>query len=140
MALLQPRRLKYRYQFRDRKGGVPSRRSRLEFGELGLKSLEPSWISARQLEAVRRVITHETKRRGRIWFRVFPDKPVTKKPAEVRMGGGKGNLERYVANVKAGEIIFELGAVDEVTAHEALRKASHKLPVRTKVVVREETQ
>lgn len=140
MALLQPRKAKYRYRFRERKGGVPSRRTKLEFGELGLKSLGAAWISARQLEAARRAITHHTKRQGRVWFRVFPDKPVTKKPSEVRMGGGKGGLEGYVSPVKAGEIIVELGAVEAEIAREALRRASHKFPVKTVIVAKEDTR
>jgi large subunit ribosomal protein L16 len=134
MALLQPRKVKYRTKFKGRMGGVPSSRRELAFGEIGLKSLEPGWLSARQLEAARKAIVHHTKRKGRIWFRVFPDKPVTRKPPETRMGGGKGSVEGYVAVVKAGEIIVEMAGVDAETCQEALRRASHKLAVKSTIV------
>lgn len=134
MALLQPKRTKYRKAFRGKRGGVATRGNRLVFGTFGIKALAPGWISARQLEAARRAMAHYTQRGGRIWIRVFPDKPVTKHPAESRMGSGKGDVEGYVAVVKPGQLIFEMGAVTKNIAEEALRLASHKLPVDTKFV------
>lgn len=134
--MLAPRRAKYRKQFRNRMKGVSTRGSSLSFGSFGIKSLEPAWISARQIEAARRAMTHYTKRGGRIWIRVFPDKPVTKKPAETRMGSGKGDVEGYVAVVRPGMILFEMGAVEAKVAHEAMRLAQHKLPIKTKIVSR----
>lgn len=116
--------------------GIATRGSKLSFGFIGLKSQELAWLTARQLEAARRAMTHYTKRGGRIWFRVFPDKPVTKKPAETRMGSGKGDVDHYVTVVKPGTILFEMGAVEEKIAREALRLAAHKLPIKTKVVVK----
>lgn len=132
--MLAPRRAKYRKQFRNRMKGVSIRGSSLSFGSFGIKSLEPAWISARQIEAARRAMTHYTKRGGRIWIRVFPDKPVTKKPAEARMGSGKGDVEGYVAVVRPGMILFEMGAVEAKVAYEAMRLAQHKLPIKTKIV------
>ncbi len=114
--------------------GVAKRGSRLDFGELGLKALEPCWLSSRQIEAARKAIVHQTKRGGKLWIRVFPDKPVTKKPAEVRMGSGKGPVDHYVAVVRPGRIIFELAGVDEKVAIEALERAAQKLPIKTKIV------
>ncbi len=137
MAIMQPRKVKYRVQFKGKKGGVPSRRTELAFGEIGLKSLEAGWLSSQQLEAARKAIVHHTKRKCRLWFRVFPDKPVTRKPSEIRMGGGKGNVEGYVAPVKAGEVILEVGGLDEEILTEALRRGSHKLSVKTKTITRE---
>lgn len=134
MALLQPKRTKYRKAFRGKRGGVATRGNRLAFGTFGIKALVPGWISARQLEAARRAMAHYTQRGGRIWIRVFPDKPITKHPAESRMGSGKGDVEGYVAVVKPGQLIFEMGAVTKDIAEEALRLASHKLPVDTKFV------
>lgn len=134
--MLAPKKAKYRKQFRNRRGGVATVGSYLAFGAFGIKSLEPAWITARQIEAARRAMTHYTKRGGRIWIRIFPDKPVTKKPAETRMGSGKGDVDHFVAPVKAGTIIFEMGAVDDTVAMEAMRLASHKLPVKTKIVKR----
>jgi large subunit ribosomal protein L16 len=119
---------------------VPAGRTKIEFGEFALKSLEPGLLSARQLEAARKAIVHHTKRRGRVWFRVFPDRPVTRKPAEVRMGGGKGSVEGYAAGIKSGEIILEIGAVNEDVAREALRRAAHKFPVKTRLISKEERQ
>src|SRR3989304_5732805 len=134
--MLAPKRAKYRKQFRNRRKGLASRGTTLAFGSFGLKSEEAAWITARQIEAARRAMTHYTKRGGRIWIRIFPDKPVTKKPAETRMGSGKGDVDHFVATVKAGTIIFEMGAVEEQVAREAMRLASHKLPVRTRIIKR----
>lgn len=134
MALLQPKRTKYRKAFRGKRGGVATRGNALSFGIFGLKAIEAGWLSSRQLEAARRAMTHFTQRGGRIWIRVFPDKPVTKHPAESRMGSGKGDVEGYVAVIKPGQLIFEMGAVTKIIAEEALRLASHKLPLATKFV------
>ena len=134
--MLAPKRAKYRKQFRSKRRGVSVRGSSLAFGSHGLKSLEAAWISARQIEAARRAMTHYTKRGGRIWIRVFPDKPITKKPAETRMGSGKGDVEGYVAVVRPGMILFEMGAVENSIAQEAMRLAAHKLPIKTKVISR----
>ena len=114
--------------------GLATRGTTLAFGSFGLKSEESGWITARQIEAARRAMTHYTKRGGRIWIRIFPAKPVTKKPAETRMGSGKGDVEGYVAVVKRGQLIFEMGAVTVVIAKEALRLASHELPLDTRIV------
>ena len=134
--MLAPKKAKYRKQFRNKMGGPATVGSHLAFGSYGIKSLEPAWITARQIEAARRAMTHYTKRGGRMWIRIFPDKPVTKKPAETRMGSGKGDVDHFVATVKAGTIIFEMGAVEEQVAREAMRLASHKLPVQTKIIKR----
>lgn len=134
MALLQPKRTKYRKMFKGQRGGVATRGNSLSFGTFGIKAMEAGWISARQLEAARRAMAHYTQRGGRIWIRVFPDKPITKHPAESRMGSGKGDVEGYVAVVKPGQLIFEMGAVTKEIADEALRLASHKLPIDTKFV------
>jgi len=132
--MLAPRRAKYRKQFRNRMKGLATRGSNLAFGSFGLKSTETAWVTARQIEAARRAMTHYTKRGGRIWIRIFPDKPVTKKPAETRMGSGKGDVNEYVAVVKPGTILFEMGALDAKVAQEAMRLAAHKLPIKTKLV------
>lgn len=134
MALLQPKRTKHRKTFKGTRGGIATRGNTLTFGTFGLKAMETGWITARQLEAARRAMAHFTQRGGRIWIRVFPDKPVTKHPAESRMGSGKGDVEGYVAVVKPGSLIFEMGAVERLTAEEALRLAAHKLPIATKFV------
>lgn len=134
MALLQPKRTKHRKTFRGKRGGVATRSVSLAFGNYGLKAMAAGWISAKQIESARRAMAHYTQRGGRIWIRVFPDKPVTKHPAESRMGSGKGDVEGYVAVVKRGQLIFEMGAVTEVIAKEALRLASHKLPIETKII------
>src|SRR3989339_1468808 len=123
--MLAPKRAKYRKQFRNRMKGIATRGSTLSFGTYGLKSQETGWLTARQIEAARRAMTHYTKRGGRIWIRIFPDKPVTKKPAETRMGSGKGDVNEYVAVVKPGTILFEMGAVEDKIAREALRLAAH---------------
>lgn len=134
--MLAPRRAKYRKQFRGRRDGMATRGNQLAFGAFGLKSLESGWISARQIEAARRAMTHYTKRGGRIWIRIFPDKPVSKKPAETRMGSGKGDVDQYVAVVRPGSILFEMGAVESKIASEAIRLAANKLPIKTKFVSR----
>lgn len=134
MALLQPKRTKYRKSFRGKRGGVATRGNKLSFGTFGIKSTQSGWLSSRQLESARRAMAHYTQRGGRIWIRVFPDKPITKHPAESRMGSGKGDVEGYVAVVKPGTLIFEMGAVTKNIAEEALRLASHKLPVDTRFV------
>lgn len=134
--MLQPRRVKYRKQQRGRMTGVATRGNTVAFGEFGLQAVSPGWVTARQIEAARRAITHHIKRGGKVWIRIFPDKPVTKKPAETRMGSGKGSVEEWVAVVKPGRILFELAGVRAEVAREALRLASHKLPVQTQVVTR----
>ena len=136
--MLMPKKVKYRKQQRGRMTGKAWRGSTLAFGDFGLKVLEPGWITDRQIEASRVAMTRFVKRGGKIWIRVFPDKPVTKKPAETRMGSGKGSPEGWVAVVKPGRVMFELAGVPEPLAREAMRLAGHKLPVRTKFVVREE--
>ena len=136
--MLQPKRVKYRRQFRGNMGGVATRGSDVEFGEFGLKVMEAGWITARQIEAARRAMTHHTKRGGRIWIRIFPDKPVTKKPPETRMGSGKGAVDRYVAVVKPGNILFEMGGVEKTVAEEAMRLAGRKLPLETRFIDRSE--
>lgn len=136
--MLQPKRVKYRRSFRGNMGGLATRGSSLEFGDFGLKAQERGWVSARQIEAARRAMTHYTKRGGRIWIRVFPDKPVTKKPPETRMGSGKGAVDRYVAVVKPGLVLFEMGGVSQETASEAMRLAARKLPIEVKFINRAE--
>ena len=132
--MLLPKKAKYRKRFKGRIKGAAQRGNRLDFGEYGLKALEPCWLSSRQIEAARKAITHHTKRGGKLWIRIFPDKPVTKKPAEVRMGGGKGPVDHYVAVVKPGRVIFELAGVEEKLAVGALERAAQKLPIKTKVI------
>ena len=134
--MLAPKRAKYRKQFRNRMKGIAVRGNTLSFGSTGLKSQEIGWVSARQIEAARRAMTHYTKRGGRIWIRIFPDKPVTKKPAETRMGSGKGDVDHFVAVVKPGTVLFEMGAVEKKVAQEAMRLAAHKLPIKTKIISR----
>lgn len=136
--MLSPRRTKYRKQMRGVMKGKADRGVVLSFGDYGLVSLERGWVSGKQIEAARRSITHYTQRGGRIWIRIFPDKPITKKPAEVRMGGGKGDIHEYVAPVKSGRIMFEISGVTHEIAKEALRLASHKLPVKTIFITRAE--
>jgi len=133
---MQPKRTKHRKVFKGKRAGVATRGATLSFGTFGLKAMEAGFLTARQLEAARRAMAHFTQRGGRIWIRVFPDKPVTKHPAESRMGSGKGDVEGYVAVVKPGNLIFEMGAVVKEIAEEALRLAAHKLPVATKFVER----
>ena len=134
--MLQPRKEKYRKKFRGKIRGKASRGSSLSVGDFGLKAVSRSWVTSNQLESARRSIAGFTKRKGKLWVRVFPDKSYTKKPSEVQMGGGKGEVEGYVAVVKPGRIIFELSGVEDEVAIEALRRAGHKLPVRTKIVSR----
>jgi large subunit ribosomal protein L16 len=134
--MLMPKRVKYRKQQRGNRRGIATRGTSVAFGEYGLQNLDPAWITNRQIEAARVAMTRHIKRGGKVWIRIFPDKPVTKKPAETRMGKGKGNPEEWVAVVKPGRIMFELEGVDQKTAHEAMRLAAAKLPVRTRVVTR----
>ncbi len=136
MAFLQPKRMKHRKTFRGKRGGIATRNNELSFGQYGIKSTVAGWITARQIESARRAMAHYTQRGGRIWIRAFPDKPITKHPAEARMGSGKGDVEGYVAVVKPGQIIFEMGAVTKLIAEEALRLASHKLPIDTRFIER----
>jgi len=132
--MLLPKKAKYRKRFKGRVRGVAKRGSSLDFGEYGLKALEPYRLSSRQIEAARKAIVGRTKRGGKLWIRIFPDKPITLKPAEVRMGGGKGPVDHYAAVVKPGRMIFELAGVEEKIALEALARAAAKLPIKTKVV------
>lgn len=134
--MLMPKRVKYRKMMRGRMRGKAYRGSDVHFGEFGLQALEPGWISARQIEAARRAIVRAIRRRGKVWIRIFPDKPYTKKPAETRMGKGKGNVEYWVSVVKPGRIMFEVGGLPEDIAREALKLASYKLSIKTKVVTR----
>ncbi len=134
---MMPNKVKHRKQMRGRMKGSPERGSRVSFGSYGLQTLEPHWITARQVEAARIAITRFIKRGGKVWIRVFPDKPITKKPAETRMGKGKGAPEEWVAPVRPGRILFEIDGVSEDQAKEAFRLASHKLPVKTRFVARE---
>ena len=136
--MLSPRRTKFRKQQRGRMEGIATRGSELNFGEFGLQAIEPSWITARQIEASRRAMTRYIRRGGKIWIRIFPDKPITMRPAETRMGSGKGAPEFWVAVVKPGRVLFEIAGVPEATAREAMRLASHKLPIKTKFIAREQ--
>jgi large subunit ribosomal protein L16 len=135
--MLQPKRVKYRKEHRGRRAGYSRGGTRVAFGEYGLKTLDRAWITNRQIEAARIAMTRKIKRGGKVWINIFPDKPVTKKPAETRMGSGKGTPEEWVAVVKPGRVMFELSGVSEDLAREAMRLAGHKLPVRTKFVARE---
>src|SRR5471032_760601 len=134
--MLSPKRVKFRKMFKGRTTGLAHRGSEISFGTYGLQTLEPGWITARQIEAARVALTRHIKRGGRVWIRVFPDKPFTKKPAETRMGKGKGAPEKWVAVVKPGRIMFEMAGVDEATDKEAMTLAAHKLPIPTKFVTR----
>src|SRR5437588_913579 len=136
--LLAPSRTKYRRQHRGRMKGEAHRGNTLAFGEYGLQALEPCWMEARQIEAARIALTRFMKRGGKVWIRVFPDKPVTAKPAETRMGSGKGAVDHYVAVVKPGRVIFEIGGVSEEVAREAARLASHKLPIKIRLITKGE--
>ena len=138
--MLLPKRVKYRKQMRGRMTGKASRGTQVNYGEYGLQALEPAWISSRQIEAARVAMTRYTKRGGKVWIKIFPDKPITEKPAETRMGSGKGSPEYWVAVVKPGRVMFEIGGVSEEVAREALRLASHKLPIKTKVVKKAEAE
>ena len=134
--MLMPKRVKYRKAQRGRMKGIAVRGSTLAFGDFGLKALEPGWVTNRQIEAARVALTRSLKRGGKVWIRIFPDKPVTKKPAETRMGSGKGNPEGWVAVVKPGRVMFELSGVNEPLAREAMLRAQHKLPIKTKFITR----
>ncbi len=136
MALLQPKRMKHRKAFKGKRAGVATRSNTLAFGQFGLKAMLAGWLTAKQIESARRAMTNYTKRGGRIWIRAFPDKPITKHPAESRMGSGKGDVEGYVAVVKPGQLIFEMGAVTKEIAQEAMRLAAHKLPIDTKFIIK----
>jgi len=135
--MLSPKRTKFRKQHRGRMTGMAFRGNKLDFGDYGLQAIEPSWITSRQIEASRRAMTRYVRRGGKIWIRIFPDKPVTMRPAETRMGSGKGNPEFWVAVVKPGRVMFEIAGVPESTAREAMRLAAFKLPIQTKFVKRE---
>lgn len=132
--MLVPKRAKFRKQFRGTLARLDTRGTEINFGEYGLKAQESGWVTSRQIEAARRAMTHYTKRGGRVWIRIFPDKPITKKPPETRMGGGKGDVFEYVAVVKTGRVLFEMGAIPEDIAREAMRLASHKLPIKTRFI------
>ena len=135
--MLAPKRVKHRKQHRGRRAGLSRGQNRVQFGDYGIKSLENGWVTNRQIEAARIAMTRKIRRGGKVWINVFPDKPYTKKPAETRMGSGKGSPEGWVAVVKPGRVMFELSGVDEPLAKEALRLAAQKLPVKTKFVKRE---
>jgi large subunit ribosomal protein L16 len=134
--MLQPRRIKFRKHHRGHRRGMANAGNEVSFGEIGLQATSAAWVDSRQIESARRAITHHLRRGGKVWIRIFPDKPVTKKPAEVRMGSGKGPVDRYVAVVKPGRMLFEIAGVREDVAREALRLASHKLPCSTRVLER----
>jgi large subunit ribosomal protein L16 len=138
--MLEPSKQKYRRTFRGRMRGKAWRGSKIEFGEFGLKSLDCGHVTARQIEAARKAMSHHTKRGGKIWIRIFPDKPITKKPLEVRMGSGKGNLDHYAAVVRPGTMLFEIAGVSPELAREAMRLASHKLAVGTVILARDEEE
>jgi large subunit ribosomal protein L16 len=135
---MQPKRRKYIKDFRGRRRGVSSRGAQLAFGEFGLKALEEAWVSGQQIEAARRAITHNLKKGGRVWVKIFPDKPVSAKPAGKRMGGGKGDIDRYVVTVRPGRILFEVAGAAEDIVRSALAMAAVKLPVRTRFVKKED--
>jgi large subunit ribosomal protein L16 len=135
--MLQPKRVKYRKSHKGHRRGKAQAGNTIIFGDFGLQALESAWITSRQIEAARRAITHYIRRGGQVWIRIFPDKPVTRKPAETRMGGGKGAPDHWVAVVKPGRMLFELGGVGEEVAKGAMRLASYKLPIGTKFVLRE---
>ena len=136
--MLLPKRVKYRRVHRGRLTGKATRGNKITYGEFGLVALEPAWITSNQIEAARIAMTRYTKRGGQVWIKIFPDKPVTEKPAETRMGSGKGSPEYWVAVVKPGRVMFEIAGVSEEIAREALRLASHKLPIKTKILKRED--
>ena len=135
--MMMPKKVKFRKQQRGRRRGMATRGQKISFGDYGLQALEPGWLTARQIEAARIAMTRHVKRGGKIWIRIFPDKPATKKPAETRMGSGKGAPDHWVAVVKPGRILFEMAGVGHAEAVEAMRLAGHKLPVATRLVVRE---
>ncbi|HEX9796111.1 MAG TPA: 50S ribosomal protein L16 [Anaerolineales bacterium] len=134
--MLMPKRIKWRKQMRGRMRGKASRGTTIDFGEYGLQALEPGWVTARQIEAARRSLVRYMRRRGKVWIRIFPDKPVTQRAAETRMGKGKGSVDHWVAVVKPGRMLFEISGLDEDNAREALRRAAHKLAIKTKFAER----
>ena len=138
--MLMPKRVKHRKQFRGSMRGKATRGNKISYGEYGIVAMEPGWIKSNQIEAARIAMTRYIKRGGKVWIKIFPDKPVTTKPAETRMGSGKGSLEYWVAVVKPGRVMFEIAGVSEEVAREALRLATHKLPVKCKVVSREDLE
>lgn len=135
--MLMPKRVKHRKQMRGRMKGKASRGTEVTFGDYGLQALEPGWVTARQIEAARRALVRYMRRRGKVWIRIFPDKPVTQKAAETRMGKGKGDVDHWVAVVKPGRIMFELSGLNEEAAKEAMRRATHKLSIKTKFTSRD---
>jgi large subunit ribosomal protein L16 len=135
--MLMPKKVKHRKQQKGRMRGKAHRGTSISFGSFALKSLGTSWVTSRQIEAARRAMTRYIQRGGKIWIRIFPDKPITRKPAEVPMGSGKGSLDHFAAVVKPGKIIFEMDGIEEKVAKEAMRRASHKLPIKTKFIVKE---
>lgn len=135
--MLMPKKIKHRKQMKGRMRGKAQRGNTIAFGSFALKSMDASWITSRQIESARRAMTRYIQRGGKIWIRIFPDKPITSKPAEVPMGSGKGSLDHFSAVVRPGKIIFEMGGIDESVAREAMRLASHKLPIKTKFIVKE---
>ncbi|MFZ5535725.1 MAG: 50S ribosomal protein L16 [Patescibacteria group bacterium] len=137
--MLAPKRAKHRKVFRGKRRGLAFRGSVLSFGEYGLKAMESGWVSSRQIEASRRALTHHIRRGGRVWIRIFPDKPITKKPPETRMGSGKGDVAEYVCVVKPGRVLFEMSGVDATLAAEAMRLAGIKLPIKSKFIMKEKT-
>jgi large subunit ribosomal protein L16 len=136
--MLMPKRVKYRKQHRGRMKGKESRGVDISFGDYGLQALEPHWITARQIEAARRAIVRHMRRRGKYWVRIFPDKPITSKPAETRMGKGKGDVDQWVAVVRPGRVMFEVSGVDDDIARDALQLASNKLPIKTQIITRQD--
>lgn len=136
--MLMPKKVKHRKQHRGRTKGVSKGRTEVTYGDFGIQALEPGWITARQIEAARIAMTRHIKRGGKVWINIFPDKPITEKPAETRMGSGKGNPEKWVAVVKPGRVLFELSYNDAVVAREALDRAIQKLPIKARFIVREE--
>lgn len=135
--MLIPKKQKYRKQFRGKRKGNSFRGSNIDFGDYGLKSLGRGWITSRQIEAARKSMTHYTQRGGRIWIRIFPDKPISKKPPETRMGSGKGDVAEFVATIRPGRILFEMGGITKEIAYEAMRRAAQKLPLKTRFVEKE---
>jgi len=135
--MLLPKKVKHRKMMKGRMRGKAQRGNKISFGSFAMKSLETSWVTSRQIEAARRAMTRYVQRGGKIWIRIFPDKPITKKPAEVPMGSGKGSLDHFSAVVKPGRIIFEMDGIEKDVAKEAMRRAGHKLPVKTKFIVKE---
>lgn len=135
--MLAPKRAKYRKSFRGKRRGVSLRGSNIDFGDCGLQAITHGWVTSRQIEAARRALTHYTRRGGRVWIRIFPDKPITKKPPETRMGSGKGEVAEYVSVVRPGRVMFEMAGIPMDQAKEAMRLASAKLPIRSRFVVKE---